>query len=173
MYCRSLLAWVVITLGICGSMMGQVGLIGPEAGATLAWTVCGAWLALSIVPLIAMTVRLGNGAPERESNPKMLGVDTMLGVSCLLFFVLGLLMMITTLSSGSLDPNANATEEVDTLRFEDDYVTEEPIFTYQDEAAAPASDSMSDMTDPDMMTPDESYDPSIDAAAAAVATDSI
>lgn len=172
--CRSLLAWAVVTLGVVGAMMGQVGLIGPEAGSALAWTICGIWLALSIIPLVALFVRVLNGAPKEEPHPRMLGVDTLLGVSCLLFFVLGLLMMVTTLESGTLDPNAGATAEGDTLKIEEDYVTEEPIFTYQD--AAPADqvvDSMNDVTEQDLVTSEESYDPSIEMKADEVISDSL
>lgn len=162
----SILAWIVVTLGVAGIMMGQIGLIGPEVGITSTIIVCSIWVAASIVPLVALVARTTNGAPEKTLNPKMLGVDTLLGVSCLLFFILGLLMMVTTLNSGSLDPNANMTDEPDTTFIEEEYVTEEPIFTYQDEApSTEPTDSLADiedLEDPNLVAPDESFDPSIE-----------
>lgn len=158
----SLLAWLVVTLGIAGIMMGQVGLLGPEVGFSALWIAGVIWGALSIVPLLALLVRATHGAPEKPLSPRMLGVDTLLGVSCLLFFVLGTLMMITTLHSGSLNPNAGYVPEADTAVIEQEYIKEEPIFTYQDEAPAePEVDSMSDMTEPDLVEPDESFDPTL------------
>lgn len=159
---KSLLAWLVITLGVAGILMGQIGLLGPEVGFELLYIIGILWLVLSLLPILALFVRLTNGAPQKNKKPRMLGIDTMLGVSCLLFFMLGLLMMTTTLGSGKLDPNANMTNEVDTTDFEQDYVTEEPIFTYQDGAQSQVSnDSLNDLNESDVMSPDESFDPSI------------
>jgi len=158
----SLLAWLVVTLGIAGVMMGQVGLLGPEVGFMALWIAGAIWLAVSVVPLMAILTRATHGAPEKPLKPRMLGVDTLLGVSCLLFFLLGMLMMVTTLSSGSLNPNAGYVPEADTAVIEQEYVKEEPIFTYQDEVSTePEVDSMSDMTEPDLVEPDESFDPTL------------
>ena len=163
---RSLLAWLIVSLGIAGIMMGQIGLIGPEAGISATYIVCGIWIVASVIPLLAIIVRTSHGSPAKVPAPKMLGVDVLLGVSCLLFFVLGLLMMTTTLASGALNPNAGATDEPDSALIEEEHVTEEPIFTYQDEAPATAeTDSLSDMTEPDLVDPDDSYDPTLDPAA--------
>lgn len=162
---KSLGAWLVITLGILGIMMGQIGLVGPELGKKLLEISCWIWGALSVIPIFALLARTGRGAPANEVKARMLGVDTLLGVSCILFFLLGLLMMITTLNSGMLNPNANMTDEPDTTRLEDNFVTEEPIFTYQDAAPASdgdAADSLGDMLDPDAATPDESFDATIE-----------
>lgn len=159
---RSLIAWLILTLGVTGIMMGQVGLLGPEVGFTALLVVEIIWIAASVTPLLALLARSRSGAPEAVKKVKFLGVDTLLGVSSILFFLLGLLMMITTLQSGQLDPNANATDENDTIRFEEEYVKEEPIFTYQDETASDApADSMRDLEDQDAATPDESYDPTL------------
>ena len=158
----SLLAWLVVTLGIAGIMMGQVGLLGPEVGFMALWIAGSIWLAASVVPLMAILTRATHGTPEKPLKPRMLGVDTLLGVSCLLFFLLGMLMMVTTLSSGSLNPNAGYVPEADTAVIEQEYVKEEPIFTYQDEVSTePEVDSMSDMTEPDLVEPDESFDPTL------------
>lgn len=164
---RSLLAWLVITLGIAGILMGQVGLLGPEVGFATLWTIGGVWLAASVVPLLALFARAAHGAPEKERKVRMLGVDTLLGVSSLLFFILGLLMMVTTLNSGVLNPNAGATDETDTANIEGEYVTEEAIFTYQDAAPAEViTDSMKDLDEPDAATPEESFDPTLAEPAA-------
>lgn len=164
----SLLAWAVITLGVVGVMLGQVGIIGPEGGLQATWWVCGIWLALSVIPILAMFARTSHGAPEKEPKPRMLGIDTLLGVSCLLFFLLGLLMMSTTMHSEVLNPNGRIYEESDTATVEDyPEITEEPIFTYQDEAptdenvAQTPVDSLSDFTEPYLEESEESFDPSI------------
>lgn len=162
---RSLLAWLVVTIGLSGLMMGQVGLLGPEVGFSFISIGTTIWGAISFIPLIALAVRTANGTPEQELHPRMLGVDTLLTVSCILFFILGLLMMITTLNSGELNPNAGMTDEPDTTLTEEEYIKEEPIFTYQDEVPAEVDDSiidtLSDMTEPDLVNPDESFDPAL------------
>ena len=161
---RSILAWIIVSLGITGIMMGQVGLLGPETGFTALVAVAIVWGAFSLLPLIALVARTANGAPEKPLRPRMLGVDTLLGISCLLFFLLGLLMMTTTLHSGVLDPNAGMTDEPDTAVIEEQYIKEEPIFTYQDETPAvkeETPDTLGDMTEPDLVTPEESFDPTL------------
>ena len=76
-------------------------------------------------------------------------------------------MMITTLDSGELNPNARMYDEPDSVIVEEDYVKEEPIFTYQDEAptdenvAQTPVDSLSDFTEPYLEESEESFDPSI------------
>lgn len=161
----TLLAWLIVTLGLAGIMMGQVGLIGPEAGDSAMFTVGIVWGVLSVVPIIALLTRCvkGDGTYWR---PKVLGIDILLGVSCLLFFILGLLMMITTLNSGSLNPNARYSEEDTVTVSEEEYVHEEPIFTYQDEApAVQIEDSLQDLEDPDAVNPEETYDPTLNSEA--------
>lgn len=161
----SLLAWLTVTLGLAGILMGQIGLMGPEAGFSVMLVVGTVWCALSIIPIISLLVRVGNGAPKRKLTPRFLGVDMLMTVSCFLFLVLGLLMMLTTLNSGTLNPNAGMTDEEDTATFEMDEVIEEPIFTYQD-AAPPApieqTDTLSDLDEPDAIDPDESFDPTLE-----------
>ena len=159
----SLLAWLVVTLGITGIMMGQVGLLGPEVGFTALVVVTVIWGVFSIVPVISLIARVSNGRPESPLKTRLLGVDTLLAVSSLLFFLLGLLMMLTTLESGSLNPNAGATDEADTTVIHDEYVKEEPIFTYQDEAelSEAEADTLGDIDDPDIVAPEESFDPTL------------
>lgn len=167
----SLLAWIVITLGVIGIMMGQIGLIGPQGGLQATWWVCGIWFALSLIPVLAMFIRTANGSPKEEVKPRLLGIDTLLGVSCLLFFLLGLLMMSTTMHSEVLNPNGRIYDESDTVPEEIDYIEEEPIFTYQDEKspveegktqAAPAVDSLSQFNEPDIIEEvEETFDPTI------------
>lgn len=167
---RSLLAWLIVSMGVAGIMMGQIGLIGPEAGKTAAVVVCSIWAAASVVPLLALVTRASHGGPQKPLRPKLLGVDTLLGVSCLLFFLLGLLMMTTTLNSGSLNPNATYTEETeDSVAAEQETVVEEPIFTYQDKApdtATHVEDTVSiGENGEELATPEESFDPTIETPA--------
>lgn len=176
-FLKSLAAWAVATLGIAGILMGLVGLLGPEVGFSALYIVGGIWLALSVTPLLALISRtfVRHTEPEHPKS-KMLGIDTMLGVSCLLFFLFGLLMMVTTLNSGGLNPNANMTDEPDTVVAEEEYIKEEPIFTYQDPAPVDSGvDTMSDLTEPDAIDPDESFDPALATPAEdpAVASDSL
>lgn len=164
---RSLLVWLVVTLGVAGILMGQVGLLGPEAGFDVMTVVGVVWGVLSVSPLAALAARTLRGASGEggEGKVKVLGVDVMLGVSCCLFFVLGLMMMLTTLGSGVLNPNATATDEPDTVAEESPRVDEEPIFTYQDAPQAaedePARDTMPELTEPDAVPVEESFDPTI------------
>ncbi|MDE6007126.1 MAG: hypothetical protein K2G67_06195 [Muribaculaceae bacterium] len=161
----SLVAWLIVTLGVVGILLGLIGLIGPEAGITTAITVGIIWGLLSIVPIVAVIMRVFNGKPEKDPTPHLLGVDTLLWVSCLLFFIFGLLMMVTTMHSETLDPNARYVPEADSAVSEDEYVVEEPIFTYQDEgtpSVTESEDTLSDVNEPDLASPEESYDPSIE-----------
>lgn len=165
---RTVVAWLIVTLGVAGILMGQIGLLGPDIGVTTIIAIGAIWCVLSIAPLAAAIARGAKGGATPR-KPKLLGIDTLLGVSCILFFILGLLMMITTLNSGSLNPNAGYREEEDTVVVERDEVVEEPIFTYQDAAPAPVEvDSMQDLEEPDAVDPDESFDPSLAPAEEAI-----
>lgn len=172
----SLLAWVVVTLGIVGILMGLVGLLGPEVGFGALRIVGSLWGVASLVPLASLVVRGARGGDD-GLKPRLLGVDTLLGVSSLLFFVFGLLMMVTTMNSGSLDPNAGVTDEEDSSVVELEEVVEEPIFTYQDEVRPDTSavvvDTLGDMTEPDLVAPEESFDPTLAVPEEEVVTDSI
>lgn len=162
----SLLAWFIISLGIVGIMMGQVGIIGPDSGIAALIIICTIWGIASLPPIVAVIARTKNGAPNHNLRPRILGIDTLLGVSCLLFFVLGLLMMVTTLDSGQLNPNARIYDETDTTAVEDEYVKEEPIFTYQEDVSPAESDIDStliidEVPETDEYSPEESFDPTI------------
>lgn len=160
----ALTSWIVISLGIAGILMGLVGILGPDVGFSAIWLVGGLWVAASVVPILSLLTRASHGAPKDERHPRFLGVDTLLLVSCILFFLFGLLMMLTTINSGSLDPNAGATTEEDTVSVQLEEVYEEPIFTYQDtreEEPVAEPDSLSDMTEPDLVDQDESFDPTL------------
>lgn len=164
----SLSAWLIVTLGVAGVLMGQIGLIGPEAGITTSIVAGSIWILISVVPLAALIARATHGAPAEELKPRLLGVDTLMGVSCILFFILGLLMMITTLNSEILNPNSRYVPEADTVKMEQDYVVEEPIFTYQDEAPEITEiekDTLADIGEEDVVSPDESFDPTIETPA--------
>lgn len=159
----SIVSWLIVSMGIAGILMGQVGLMGPEAGFSTMITVGCIWIAASLVPLAAVLIRSSHPQDNLKSKPRFLGVDTLLLVSCLLFFVLGFLMMITTLNSGSLDPNAGYNPDEDSISVQFEEVTEEPIFTYDNSlpAATEVEDTMTDLADPDIVSPDESFDPSL------------
>ncbi|MCM1369553.1 MAG: hypothetical protein NC204_04195 [Candidatus Amulumruptor caecigallinarius] len=171
---RSILTWIILSFGIAGILMGQVGLLGPEVGFSIIKTIAIIWILASIVPIaavIARTMHTGNATPH---NPKMLGIDILLFICCALFFLFGLLMMLTTVNSGNLNPNAGVTDEVDTTVTEENYVEEEPIFTYQDNTPEePVADTMTDLTDPDAINPEESFDPTITTDVEAETLDSI
>lgn len=172
----SLLAWVVVTLGIVGVLMGLVGLLGPEVGFWALGVVGTLWGLVSLVPLVSLAVRGARGGDD-GLKPRLLGVDTLLGVSSLLFFVFGLLMMVTTVNSGKLDPNAGVIDEEDTSVMELEEVVEEPIFTYQDEVKvdtrAATVDTLGDMTEPDLVAPEESFDPTLAVPEEEVVIDSL
>lgn len=175
----SFLAWLIVSLGITGLMLGLVGLLGPEVGFT-SLTVAGCvWGAFSLLPLSALVVRASASRPDTSGRGShkhpLLGIDIMLGTICLLFFIFGLLMTVTTLHSETLTADPG-TDEQDTTRLELEEIVEEPIFTYQDEAPADTvtADSLSDLEDPEAVAPDESFDPSLSGdGGAAEYTDSI
>jgi uncharacterized membrane protein YhaH (DUF805 family) len=160
----SLLAWLIITLGLIGLMLGLVGLLGPEVGFTTLYIGGGIWIAASIIPILALFSRRGVEEPDAGNGRKqklMLPIDMVLAAISVLFFFLGLLMMISTLNSEELTADPGTMEE-DTTTLEFDEVVEEPIFTYQDEVAeTPAQDTLMDLEDPEAMTPDESFDPTL------------
>lgn len=161
----SLLTWLILTMGIFGALAGLVGLLGPEVGFMMLYIVGGIWCAASVLPIIALISRASSFRGKYNPRPKLLGIDVMGYVVCLLFFVIGLLMMITTLNSGNLNPNADYDPNAEDLKVTEDSVIEEAIFTYEPNAE-PSTDT-SDMSDSLMMedgeelSPDESFDPSI------------
>ena len=162
----SALSWTVLTLGLAGALMGLVGLLGPEVGFDALIAIGVLWGAFSLVPWIALIVRAFHGPDgKKHKRPRFLGVDMLLTCICLLFFVTGLLMMVTTLNSETLDPNHNYVEEADTVKIEKEEVIEEPIFTYQDPAPAREADTLLEEVeeeDPDALSPDESFDPTLE-----------
>lgn len=171
---KSLAAWLVITLGVAGILLGFIGLLGPEVGFDIIYTGGIIWLALSAFAIIALLVRTTHHRAATQIKTKMLGIDTLFGVSSLLFFVFGLLMMDTTLHSGDLRPNDGVVYEEDTVKLEPEYIKEEPIFTYQDEAPAmETTDSMTDLVEPDLTDQEESYDPTITGETEAATLDTL
>lgn len=163
----ALLAWLIATAGLAGVLMGLVGLLGPEVGFISLYWVGGIWLAYSILPLAALISRTAGGSEDsdrEEPVTRLLAIDWMLTTCAVLFFVFGLLMMTTTLHSETLHAPAG-TEEQDESAIPSDTVVEEAIFTYQNpviDTAAPVTDTMSDLDEPDIMAPDEGYDPTIE-----------
>lgn len=163
----SLLAWVIISMGLAGLLMGLVGLLGPDVGFTALKIVGSIWGLLSLIPFIALLARTFNGQGDRTpQKARMLGIDILQIAACLLFFIFGLLMMTTTMHSEILHGDTGD-DEADTTKLEFDSVVEEPIFTYQDTHEVIVEDSSmieeEQTQDPDMISPEESYDPTIDA----------
>lgn len=161
---RSLLAWAIVTMGFAGLLMGLVGLLGPEVGFICMISVGGAWILFSIIPFIALLARTFNGVKAEPRTPRRLGIDVLMLVICLLFFVFGLLMMTTTLHSETLHFDYGTDPEEETVA-ETDTVTEEALFTYQNapvDTTTVVVDTLSDLTEPDMVDPNESYDPTIE-----------
>lgn len=159
----SFAAWVVVTLGVFGLLMGLVGLLGPEVGFSALTWVGILWIAASIPPLAGLAMRGSRGELHKwKHNPRFLGVDTFITVICGLFFIFGLLMMTTTLNSETLRPNNGYVPEEETV-LERDSVIEEPIFTYQDERpeAVDTTTAVAD-EDPEAVSLEESFDPSIE-----------
>lgn len=163
----SLLAWLILTLGLVGALTGLVGLLGPEVGFTALYVVGALWLAFSIVPVLALIVRAGNhplpGKRIFNPEPGMLPIDWILTGISVMFFVCGILMMSTTLHSEVLDPNAGYIPEMEETKFVDEEIVEEPIFTYQNpETTDTAFEDTLDLGDnSDAVDLDESFDPTI------------
>ena len=160
---RSRLAWPEMPRARAGLLMCLVGLMGPEVGfACLKWLGI-AWLAASAIPFIALLARTFNGAEAQPRHPKFLGIDSLTVLSALLFFVFGVLLMYTTLHSETLHAPAGTPE--DDEKVATDTVYEEALFTYQNpviDTTATVADTMTDLSDPDLVTPDESFDPTIE-----------
>lgn len=159
---KSILAWVVVTLGVFGILMGLVGLAGPETGFVCMKVVGTLWLLLSVIPFMALLKRCANGKAPESGNRKLLAIDALLFSACILFFVFGLLMMITTLNSEILHPDPG-TDENESMMLDTDTVVEEPIFTYQNpRPEEPVIDTLEELTEPDMVSTDESFDPTLE-----------
>lgn len=166
----SFATWVLVTLGFSGLLMGLVGLLGIDVGFITLGVVGGLWILASVIPLIGLYLRGRRGELHPwKHNPKFLGVDTFITVVCLLFFIFGLLMMITTVNSETLRPNNGYVPEEESSMIESDTVREEPIFTWQDERPVETDSTDILPEDPEAIDPDDSYDPTIETAAPAVA----
>lgn len=158
-------AWLIVTAGIVGALLGQVGLMGPEIGFGALAIIGGVWVVCSICPLAALLSRAFHGKEEEDAKPQIrfLGIDILLIAVCGLFLLLGILMTITTLNSGELNmnPRGSGEKEENPILMQDS-IWEEPIFTYQDDKPAiDEVDTMSDLTDADTVALDESFDPEI------------
>ena len=148
---------------VAGSVPAEFVAVGAEVGfACLKWIGI-AWLAVSAIPFIALLARTFNGAEAQPRHPKFLGIDSLTVLSALLFFIFGVLLMYTTLHSETLHAPAGTPE--DDGKVPTDTVYEEALFTYQNpviDTATTVADTMTDLSDPDLVTPDESFDPTIE-----------
>lgn len=119
----------------------------------------------SFLPLLSRAFSSKKATPR---NPKVLGLDILLFCSSALFFVFGLLMMITTLNSEYLHPDPG-TDESEESAVPRDTVVEEAIFTYQNPEIKETvtEDTLGELNEPDMVDPSESFDPSLEPDAGA------
>lgn len=137
----SLLAWVIVTAGIVGILTGLVGILGGEVGFPCLWIIGGLWILASLIPLIALIQRAARGMAEgiagTEANNttrpgyKMLTIDIILSVACVLFLIFGIPMMVTTVRSETLEIDPSGISKLPTSKIPTDSVYEEPIFNYQ------------------------------------------
>lgn len=133
---RSLIAWLIATLGIGGVLIGLVGLLGPEVGFVTAEVIGAIWLAWSAFGICALLARTSKGNDDNVENKKefvMLNIDKLLSLICALFFLFGILMMATTLNSEELNmkPRYPGSQE-DNPILNQDKVEEVPIFSYEE-----------------------------------------
>lgn len=161
----ALLGWLIATAGVSGVLMGLVGLLGPDVGFTALYWIGGIWLAYSLIPLAALISRtMGGRTDGMESVTRMLPIDWMLTACAVLFFIFGMLMMTTTINSETLHA-PTGTDDAEESSIPKDSVVEEAIFTYQNpeiDTSTPAADTMSDLNEPDIVAPDQGYDPTIE-----------
>lgn len=161
----SLLAWLVVTAGVFGLLTGLVGLLGADVAFPCLWVIGGLWIAGSTVPLCGLAARSARGSASNEENPekfRMLPVDVMLTVIFILFLILGIPMMTTTLRSENIyiDPNGKNYKSPTALPV--DSVVEEAIFNYQqydiaDQEEAP--DTLGSLSDLDTIIGREPAEP--------------
>lgn len=159
-------AWLIVTAGVVGVLLGFVGLLGPEVGFVALGIVGAIWIIVSLCPLAALAARASKGAGENAEPKKItfLGIDKLLSAICILFLIFGFLMMITTLNSGeiNMNPRNGGSDDRENPILMQDSIWEEPIFTYQDETPKePEIDTLSDLLDLDTVSFDESFDPQI------------
>ncbi len=161
----SALAWLIVTAGIVGALLGLVGLLGPDVGFISLAIIGGLWLCWSVLAFIAMITRMSHnsGNEDQPEKPSLLGIDNLLSVVCVLFLVCGILMTVTTLNSGELDMTPrNGGDGSPNPILVHDSIWEEPIFTYQDQTPKePEKDTMQDLEEKDTVSLEESFDPEI------------
>lgn len=172
----SLLAWGIVTIGVLGALLGLVGLLGPDTGFVCLWVIGGLWIAASVCPLLALFTRASYG-DKNAAEPKIrfLGIDKMLSAFCVMFMILGILMTITTLNSGDLNPyHRGQGDKRHNPLLDQEQVIEEPIFSYQDETPVKLDDIDDGFEEnDDSISVDESYDPTIESMTDPVPADSI
>ncbi len=162
----SLAAWLIVTSGVAGVLLGFIGLMGPETGFVCLAVIGGLWIIGSLCPLAALAARAFRGSAEDKNlTIRFLGIDKFLSVTCILFLILGILMTVTTLNSGEINPyHRGQGDRNHNPLLEQDEVVEEPIFNYQTAEPAPVEEIEEPETDvpADTITLDDSFDPSIE-----------
>lgn len=158
-------AWLIVTAGVAGVLLGLVGLLGPDTGFVCLAVIGGIWIVGSLCPLAALASRAMHGGNDDKKMPvRFLGIDKFLAVTCGLFLILGILMTVTTLNSGTINPyHRGQGDRNHNPLLEQEEVVEEPIFNYQTADPAPVEDIEEEVTeDPaETITVDDAFDPTI------------
>ncbi len=157
----SILAWLTLTIGLAGVLMGLVGLLGPETGFCCLIIFGSLWIAASIVPFAALIKRTLSHDQAVASHPRFLIIDILQVAAAVLFFIFGLLMMLTTLNSEMLQPDPGT--EMENSAEQEDLTVTEPIFTYQttEEPVVADTTAIAEPEDPDLVSAEESFDPTL------------
>lgn len=164
-------AWLTVTVGLAGVLIGLVGLLGPEVGFVTSIVVGILWIAGSACPFAALFRRLSNSENSDEESgmrkPVFLFIDKAFIAVCGLFLIFGILMMVVTLNSGDINMNPRGSGDYGPNPIlEGDSVVEEPIFTYQSEDVEEEHvDTLNDLSDLDTVSLDESFDPTLNPTA--------
>ena len=157
-------AWLIVTAGVTGVLLGLVGLLGPETGFLCLAVIGGIWILGSVCPLAALASRAFRGGKTEASRVNFLGIDKFLTVTCGLFLILGTLMTVTTLNSGEINPyHRGQGDRKHNPLLEQEEVVEEPIFNYQTAEPAPVEEIEEVETEApaDTITIDDAFDPTI------------
>ncbi|MDE7438258.1 MAG: hypothetical protein K2M93_07205 [Muribaculaceae bacterium] len=158
-------AWLIVTSGVIGVLLGLIGLLGPDTGFVCLGVIGGIWIVGSICPLAALASRAMHGGKDDKKMPvHFLGIDKFLAVTCGLFLILGILMTVTTLNSGTINPyHRGQGDRSRNPLLEQEEVVEEPIFNYQTADPAPVEEIEEVETEApaDTITIDDAFDPTI------------
>lgn len=160
----SVAAWLIVTAGVAGVLLGLVGLLGPDTGFVCLGVIGGIWIVGSLCPLAALASRAFRRGETHPSHVRFLGIDKFLTAVCGIFLILGILMTVTTLNSGEINPyHRGQGDRKHNPLLDQEEVVEEPIFNYQTEEPAPVEViEEEEIEEPaDTITLDDAFDPTI------------